>query len=65
MSWSWRYLDAQGGSVSGPAETFATKSDAESWLGESWRELQDSGVAAVTLEDSGKVEYGPMPLSAE
>lgn len=65
MSWSWRYLDAEGERVRGPAESFTTKSDAESWLGETWRELQESGVAAVVLEDSGRVEYGPMPLSAE
>ena len=65
MSWSWRYLDANGATVRGPAESFPTKSDAESWLGETWRELAQAGVAAVTLEESGQVEYGPMPLSAE
>ena len=39
--------------------------DAESWLGEQWRDLADQGVARVTLLDSGTEVYGPMPLSEE
>src|SRR4030095_11011863 len=37
VTWSWRYQDAQGQDVPAnpEAETFSTKGDAESWLGES------------------------------
>jgi len=58
MSWTWRYEDAEGGTVDGPAsEAFSSQSDAESWLGGSWRELAAAGVAQVSLLDAGRVEY--------
>ena len=64
MSWSWRYEDASGTALNGPrAETFPSKADAESWLGETWRELLDAGVQQVTLVENGRIEYGPMPLT--
>ncbi len=43
---------------------FPSQSDAESWLGERWRELADVGVDAVTLAHEGAVVYGPMSLRA-
>lgn len=69
MSWHWRYEDHSGGVVerSGSAESverFSSQSDAESWLGEHWRDLLEDGVAQVTLFEDGKVVYGPMSLSA-
>jgi len=64
MSWTWRYEDAGGAELPGPAsEAFPSKSDAESWLGETWRDLLDSGVQQVTLLEEGRIEYGPMPLT--
>ncbi len=39
------------------------QSDAESWLGEQWRELADAGVAAVTLFEDDRKVYGPMSLA--
>ena len=39
------------------------QSDAESWLGEHWRELLARGVHAVTLFDGETRVYGPMRLS--
>ncbi len=63
MTWTWRYEDEHGQSVAGPAEVqFDNRSDAESWLGEAWRELSDAGVHQVSLLDDGKVVYGPMGL---
>jgi hypothetical protein len=65
--WTWRYEQADGTEMTDvpvvqPAHP--NQSDAESWLGESFRELADAGVAQVTLfEDSRKV-YGPMSLDA-
>ena len=43
---------------------FPTQSDAESYLGESWRELLEAGVEAVTLRQNETVVYGPMSLRA-
>jgi hypothetical protein len=39
------------------------QSDAESWLGEHWRDLADAGVAQVSLLDGDAKVYGPMPLA--
>ena len=69
MAWSWRYEDADG-KENVPAgatvvESFPTQSDAESWLGETWRELLDAGVVQVTLLEDGRQVYGPMGLAAE
>ena len=64
MTWSWRYEDAEGQPVPPPrdVETFGTKGDAESWLGDTWRDLLDSGVQRVVLLQDGRVEYA-MPLT--
>jgi hypothetical protein len=64
VSWSWRLESAEGATLSSPASpVHPNQSDAESWLGEQWRELADEGVAQVTLLDGSNVVYGPMPLS--
>jgi hypothetical protein len=68
--WRWRLLDAEGGPLpdeltgtpNGPR--FTSQSDAETWLGESWRELADAGVDAVTLLEGDREVYGPMGLHA-
>ncbi|MGA8117966.1 MAG: hypothetical protein WCA46_30390 [Actinocatenispora sp.] len=57
MAWMWRYLDAAGESATGPGEVFGSQSDAESWLGQSWRELSERGVATVRLVEDDRVEY--------
>jgi hypothetical protein len=69
MGWTWR-LEAEDGSelpetAAKGAATMANQSDAESWLGEHWRELAESGVARVTLLEDGQTVYGPMSLSAD
>jgi hypothetical protein len=61
MSWTWRYTPD--GTDADEATTFSSQSDAESWLGESWRRLAEAGVAGVTLVHDGDDVYGPMPLS--
>jgi hypothetical protein len=64
MSWTWRLEAADGTPMSGPASPpQPSQSDAESWLGEQWRELAEAGVAQVTLLDGTDEVYGPMPLS--
>ena len=60
MPWTWQYepdsTDAQ------PSGNFASQSDAESWLGESWRTLAAAGVTGVVLLKDGARVYA-MPLS--
>lgn len=64
MTWSWRYEDADGRPLPRPPATseFGTKADAESWLGETWRDLLDAGVQQVVLVEGERVEYA-MPLT--
>jgi hypothetical protein len=58
MSWTWRYVSTGGQPADRTtSDTFPTQSDAESWLGESWRELYDGGVERVTLMEDGREEY--------
>jgi hypothetical protein len=61
----WRYENAGGAPVVAdavPAESFPTQADAETWIGESWRELLEAGVDQVTLLEDGREVYGPMAL---
>jgi hypothetical protein len=64
VTWSWRYQDADGRPVTPPVEeeSFSAKGDAESWLGETWRDLLAAGVTRVVLAEDDRVEY-TMPLT--
>jgi hypothetical protein len=64
MPWNWRYETTAGRPTANglPEETFTTQSDAESWLGENWRDLLDRGVDQVTLHEDDQLVYGPMSL---
>ncbi|BCJ29531.1 hypothetical protein AB0I55_03255 [Actinocatenispora sera] len=57
MAWMWRYLDQAGEPVEGPTEVFGSQSDAESWLGQCWRELSEKGVTTVRLVEDDRQEY--------
>jgi hypothetical protein len=65
-TWRWRYERHDGSTVAelpaGLPEGFPAQADAESWVGESWRELLDAGVDAVSLLEDERVVYGPMSL---
>jgi hypothetical protein len=64
MSWTWRLESEDGTALAAPASPLhPSQSDAESWLGETWRALADAGVAQATLLEDDRVEYGPMSLS--
>jgi hypothetical protein len=67
MSWTWRFETAEGASAD-PGELtgqeFSAQGDAESWLGESWRDLAEKGVSQVYLIEDGREVYGPMSLRA-
>jgi hypothetical protein len=65
MQWRWRLEDAAGKEVGiGVSQGFPSQSDAESWVGEKWRELLEEGVDAVTLFEGDREVYGPMSLHA-
>ena len=63
-TWRWVLLDAAGAETTVPSGTtvFPSQSDAESWVGEQWRDLLESGVEAVVLVDGDRTVYGPMSL---
>jgi hypothetical protein len=65
--WVWQCHDASGAVTTpsvGVPEGFPTQADAESWVGENWRELLEDGVESVTLLEAGREVYGPMSLRA-
>jgi hypothetical protein len=68
MSWHWRLEDPTGAAVD-PADVGVempendNQGDAESWLGEHWRDLLSRGVATVTLFEGTTKVYGPMGLA--
>jgi hypothetical protein len=67
MAWMWRFEKADGTEVP-PAvepEEFTTQGDAESWVGEVWKDLLSGGTEQVSLFEDGKKIYGPMSLRAE
>jgi hypothetical protein len=67
--WHWRLLGADGQETTaddtapGRGPRFASQGDAESWIGEVWRELSDEGVDSVVLLEGEREVYGPMSLS--
>ena len=68
MSWHWRLEDPSGAAVEPSSigvEVADTdnQGDAESWLGETWRDLLARGVATVSLKNGDDVAYGPMGLA--
>ncbi|MGH3313027.1 MAG: hypothetical protein ACRDP3_20985 [Streptomyces sp.] len=66
MAWTWRFEKADGAETE-PAvkpDEFPTQGDAESWIGEVWKELLEGGTDQVTLLEDGSKVYGPMSLHA-
>jgi len=63
MSWSWSYERSAGSEGDVRSQAFPTQSDAETWIGESWRELLESGVQSVVLLEEERIVYGPMGLN--
>ncbi len=68
MTWTWRLEDPDGATID-PATLGVevppsdNQGDAESWLGENWRDLLGRGVATVSLFDGDRKAYGPMGLA--
>ncbi|GAA2327907.1 hypothetical protein [Dactylosporangium salmoneum] len=57
MAWTWQFEDAESRSVDGPNEAFSSQSDAESWLGQSWRDLVAKGATTAILTEDDRTEY--------
>ncbi|GAA1415018.1 hypothetical protein GCM10009639_68850 [Kitasatospora putterlickiae] len=60
MVWTWRYEKADGAVVApenGQAEEFAGQGDAETWIGENWKQLAEDGVDRAVLLDDGREVY--------
>lgn len=66
ITWKWLVESADGVSAELASEppTFTSQSDAESWLGEVWRDLVEAGAVQVTLLEDDHVVYGPMSLES-
>jgi hypothetical protein len=65
--WWWRREDATGAPVARDDDAadqprFTSQSDAETWIGEVWRDLVEEGVEQVVLLDGDREVYGPMSL---
>ncbi|MFJ7248644.1 hypothetical protein ACIQWA_29015 [Kitasatospora sp. NPDC098652] len=59
MVWTWRYEKADGSAVASALgqEEFAGQGDAETWIGESWKQLAEEGVDNAVLLDDDRVIY--------
>lgn len=50
-AWTWTWLDARGVVVEHPlSPAFTSRFDAETWLGQVWRERAAEGIGAARLE---------------
>ena len=68
-TWHWRLEDSSGSPLDPAAvgvevPTSESQGDAESWLGENWRDLLDRGVTTTTLFEEDRKVYS-MGLAAE
>jgi hypothetical protein len=64
-TFAWRFEAVDGSPLASPdlpTAVFPNQADAESWVGETWRELLGLGVEQVTLFRGGEKVYGPMSL---
>lgn len=63
MVYLWRYADEAGVVADGPAVSFESQEEAESWLSDSFGDLLDDGISAVSLFNDLQAVYGPMALA--
>ena len=54
--WTWRSTDRQGNEIR-TSEAFASKEEAEAWMGQEWAALRDEGADAVTLFEGDTISY--------
>jgi hypothetical protein len=63
--WRWLYADEAGIEVDGPPVSFTDQLSAENWLRDNFSELEEQGIATVSLLDGERVFYGPMYLAPD
>ena len=64
LGWRWVSESGPAGAADLSGE-YPNQGEAESWLGESYLELLESGIRAVSLYQGDRLVYGPMSLEAE
>ncbi|MEE1785192.1 hypothetical protein PUR71_20090 [Streptomyces sp. SP17BM10] len=59
MVWTWRYEKADGSELAPGVghEEFAGQGDAETWIGETWKQLAEDGVDNAVLLEDDRVVY--------
>ncbi len=66
MAWLWLLENVEGEAVEAASvPDFSTQSDAETWIGETWRDLADAGAVQASLFEDNRLVYGPMSLESE
>jgi len=63
MTWTWKLEDAEGTALDTPDSDLGSQGDAESWLGERWREFAEQGAISASLIEDGRTVY-KMDLAA-
>lgn len=65
IAWTWRLEAKEGPSAGGDLDVpeFPSQSDAETWLGEVWRDLVGAGAVSASLYEGDRLVYGPMSLA--
>jgi hypothetical protein len=64
-AWTWRYEAVDGSPLQGEGlvdTAFPSQADAETWVGEAWRDLLAAGVESVSLLRDGEPVYERMSL---
>lgn len=64
-TFTWRYEAPDGTTITSaelPTGSFPSQADAETWVGETWRELLAGGVEQVSLLRDDDVVYSAMSL---
>jgi len=56
MAFTWTLLDPLGADMR-TTEEFASKAEAEAWMGTEWASLVDEGAEFVSLRENGKQVY--------
>ena len=57
MTWTWQIEDVDGNALEAPDADLGSQGDAESWLGERWRDFVAEGAAVAVLLEDGKTVY--------
>ncbi|MFC4337137.1 hypothetical protein [Salininema proteolyticum] len=57
MAWTWTFENADGDTLPVDQPSHDNQGDAETWLGEVWREQTDAGAQTAVLYDDEREVY--------